>query len=155
MSVHCLKITSTHRLSVAWAYLSSVAPFISSYSTSSPKILRDVISPHHFLLPFPPLKCDSSDGCVMDMVPDQGVRLLCCAGERVWKHFGWRRLMGTLLCWREGHCLEYSAFNTSAEHFEGEGVNRRRRHKGRQREISIHPYLLIKCIHSGHQVASI
>ena len=82
MSVHCLKITSISQAFCAWAsqpFLRGSIHFPHAHLFS--KILRDVISPHHLLLHFPPLKCDSSDGRVTDMVPDQLVRSLCCAEE--------------------------------------------------------------------------
>ena len=108
-------------LPVAWAsepFLRGSIHFPRAHLFS--KMLRDVISPHHFLLPFPPLKCDSSDGHVMDMVPDQVVRLLCCAGERCGSTLVEEANGDPVML--EGRALSWcSAFITSAEHF-GERV---------------------------------
>ena len=88
MSVHCLKITS-----ISQAFCGLGFPTFLRGSIHFPhallfsKILRDVISLNHLLLHFPPLKCDSSDGRVTDMVPDQLVRSLLCRGA-VRKHLG-------------------------------------------------------------------
>ena len=78
-----LRSPPSHRLSVAWAsqpFLRGSVHFPHAHLFS--EILRGIVSPHHLLLHFPPLKRDSSDGHVTDTVPDQLVRSLCCAGER-------------------------------------------------------------------------
>lgn len=138
-TVRCCHVCPLSQICISQAFCPGLPNCFLSGSIHFPhahlfsKILRDVISPHHFLLPFPPLKCDSSDGCVMDMVPDQGVRLLCCAaGERCGSTLVEEANGDPVMLEGRGHCLGTQP-STQVLSILGKGVNRRRRHKGRQR----------------------